>query len=209
MYINEIINKNKSGLIISICIHVLIFCIPFSLIVSPVLQKEIELFVFSDEKPSPPIVKHEKKKPEKKEILKEQIIEPTVQSESNEAMPVAPPPPVEKAYVEYKAEPKTVELRDVEFGSSEGPRFYHKEMPVYPFMARRLGKEGRVVLRLTIDDEGKLLKLEIIEGAGFGFTESAVEAIKKSTFIPAKKEGKPIPSRALLPIKFTLRKTDD
>jgi protein TonB len=209
MYINEIINKNKSGLIISICIHMLIFFIPFSLMVSPVLQKEIELFVFSDEKPPAPMVKTEKKKPEKKEILKEQIIESTVQSESNEAMPVAPPPPVEKAYVEYKAEPKALELRDVEFGSSEGPRFYRKEMPVYPFMARRLGKEGRVVLGLTIDDKGKLLKLEIIEGAGFGFTESAVEAVRKSTFIPAKKEGKPIPSRALLPIKFTLRKTDD
>ena len=155
--------------------------------VGPVLQKEIELFVMGEEKP-PAVQRHEKKKIEKRELPKEQVIEPTVKSESNEAMPAAPPPPVEKTYVEYKAEPKALEPRDVEFGSTEGPRFLHREMPAYPFTARKLGKEGRVLLRLTIDDKGRLLNLEVIEGAGFGFTESAVAAVKKSTFIPAKKK---------------------
>jgi len=52
------------------------------------------------------------------------------------------------------------------------------------------------------------LNLEIIEGSGYGFTESAIEAVRRSTFQPAMKEGKPILSRALLPIKFTLRRTE-
>lgn len=206
MNIQGIISKNKYGFLISIFIHTLILLLPFTLMVSPVIQKEIELFVLSDEKPPAPVIKHEKKKVEKvekKEILNEEIIEPTVHSESTEAIPIAPPPPVEKPFVEYKAEPK-----DVEFGSSEGPRFYHREMPVYPFIARKLGKEGRVVLRLTIDERGRLLNLEVIEGAGYGFTESAIEAVRKSTFVPAKKDGKPILSRALLPIKYALRRTE-
>ncbi len=204
---NQEVMGSQYGTIISIFIHMLILLIPFSLMVGPVLQKEIELFVMGEEKP-PAVQRHEKKKIEKKELPKEQVIEPTVKSESNEAMPAAPPPPVEKTYVEYKAESKAPEPRDVEFGSSEGPRFLHREMPAYPFTARKLGKEGRVLLRLTIDDKGRLLNLEVIEGAGFGFTESAVAAVKKSTFIPAKKEGKPILSRALLPIRFTLRSAE-
>jgi protein TonB len=79
-------------------------------------------------------------------------------------------------------------------------------MPVYPMIARRFGREGKVVLKLTIDKDGNLLNVEVIDRAGYGFTEAAVEAVKKSTFLPAKKDGKPIASRALLPIRFQLER---
>ncbi len=92
------------------------------------------------------------------------------------------------------------------FGASIAPAFLHKEMPVYPMMARRLGREGKVLLRLTVDERGYLLKVEVIEKAGYGFTEAAVEAVKKSTFLPAKKEGRPVASRVFLPIKFQLER---
>lgn len=77
-------------------------------------------------------------------------------------------------------------------------------MPVNPMMARRLGQEGKVVLKLTIGEKGMLREIEVVEKAGYRFTEAAVEAVKKSTFLPAKKDGKPIASRALLPITFQL-----
>jgi len=201
------IMNNKLGLIVSILIHVLILLIPISIMVSPMISKEIELFVLSEEKP--PVQnkpKPEKKKTEKQEqVVEDKVIEPTILTESLQAVISAPPPVVvpPQVYVEPKAEPK-----DVEFGSAEGPKFLHREMPVYPLLARRLNKEGRVLLRLTIDERGRLLNVEVIEGAGHGFTESAVEAVRKSSFLPAKKEGKPIPSKALLPIKFTLRRSE-
>lgn len=93
---------------------------------------------------------------------------------------------------------------ETKFGESIAPAFLHRELPQYPLIARRLGKEGKVVLRLSIDESGNLLSVEILEKAGFGFTEAAVEAVKKSTFLPAKKDGKPVASRALLTIKFKL-----
>lgn len=96
-------------------------------------------------------------------------------------------------------------FQEVEFGTKEGPRFSRRVLPVYPMMARRLGKEGQVLLRLTIDEKGNLSEVEVIEHGGYGFTESAVEAVKKSSFLPALKDGKPIASRALLPIRFNLR----
>jgi hypothetical protein len=52
MHIQNII-KNKLGLIISLFIHVLIFLLPVSMLVSPMLSQEIELFVLNDEKPEP------------------------------------------------------------------------------------------------------------------------------------------------------------
>ena len=90
------------------------------------------------------------------------------------------------------------------FGASVAPAFLHREMPSYPMFARKLGREGKVTLKLTIDEKGNLLNVEVIEKAGYGFTEAAVEAVKKSTFLPAKKDGKPIASRALLPLRFQL-----
>lgn len=94
---------------------------------------------------------------------------------------------------------------DTAFGTINGPKFIYREIPVYPQVARRLGKEGKVVLRLTINEKGELINIEIIESAPYGFTESAIEAVKKSKFLPAMKDGSPISSRAILPIKFVLK----
>jgi TonB family protein len=90
------------------------------------------------------------------------------------------------------------------FGSATGPNFLRREVPVYPFIARRMNKEGRVLLRLTIDEKGKLMNVEVIEAAGFGFTEAALEAVRKSTYRPAIKNGNAVFSLALLPVRFQL-----
>jgi len=90
------------------------------------------------------------------------------------------------------------------FGRRNGPRFMKQVMPRYPLFARRTGREGRVVLRLFIDEEGRLLDVEVVERAGFGFDESALEAVRMSTFLPAVKDGRPVKSRILLPVRFVL-----
>ncbi|NWF74974.1 MAG: energy transducer TonB [Nitrospirae bacterium] len=214
------------GLFLSLFIHVLIFLIPVSLIVKKHIQ-EIELFVtiedayerqdqvlkrqvikklIVEKKMEPEIVKEiikpidipipEDKKIEIVEPAKEIVnLKPMVQAESKQIH-------VEQITPVY-GQPETI---DTEFGSAEAPSFLHKEMPVYPLLAKKLGKEGKVVLRLTIDERGSLLKVEVVDKAGYGFTESAVNAIKKSTFLPAKKDGKPVSSRVILPIRFTLRR---
>jgi TonB family protein len=100
----------------------------------------------------------------------------------------------------------TGNLIETRFGAFVAPAFLHREMPIYPMMARKLGREGRVMLKLTIDEKGNLLDVEVIEKAGYGFTEAAVEGVRKSTFLPAKKDGKAIASRALLPVRFQLER---
>lgn len=94
---------------------------------------------------------------------------------------------------------------ETEFGARGAPAFLKMKRPVYPRLARRLGKEGKVVLRLTIDEKGALTNLDVVEPAGYGFTEAAVEAVKGSTFSPAHEQGRTIASRARLTVRFVLK----
>lgn len=97
---------------------------------------------------------------------------------------------------------RVIELR---FGDHGAPAFLRREIPVYPELARRLGKEGRVLLKLLIDADGKLTNVEVVEGAGYGFTEASVAAVRKSTYAPGHRDGVKVPTRALLPVRFHLQ----
>jgi|GEM_PF-859889 len=93
---------------------------------------------------------------------------------------------------------------ETSFGETNAPTFLHREIPVYPPSARRRGKEGRVVLTLLIDQTGKVRKIDVTQPAGYGLTEAAIEAVRKSTFAPASVNGRKVVSRAVLPVRFKL-----
>ncbi|MBW2557516.1 MAG: energy transducer TonB [Deltaproteobacteria bacterium] len=94
---------------------------------------------------------------------------------------------------------------EVAFGSAEGPRFLKRMLPEYPFKERRLRKTGVVVLMLTIDEVGELIDVEILETSGTGFDDAAIAAVKNSLFIAARRNGRPVACKAMLPIRFKLR----
>lgn len=94
--------------------------------------------------------------------------------------------------------------QDMVLGDTGSPRFIHRETPAYPFMARKLGKEGKVVLRLALDAQGRLQEIDVVEANGFGFAEAACSAIRKSTFAPASQNSRAMPSRVLVTIRFVL-----
>jgi periplasmic protein TonB len=94
---------------------------------------------------------------------------------------------------------------DAEFGAANGPRFAHRIMPQYPRVARQLGKEAVVILRVIIDESGRPIAVEAVKKAGGGFDEEAVRAVKESLFHPARKGGHPVICRAILPIRFQLK----
>jgi protein TonB len=73
---------------------------------------------------------------------------------------------------------------------------------IYPDEARRMGIEGVVVLKLGIDETGKVVLVKVIERAGHGFDEAASKAMWKAKFKPAQgNDGHPLPSS----IKYTYR----
>ena len=56
---------------------------------------------------------------------------------------------------------------------------------IYPPEAKRLGIEG-VVVKLSIDEKGRVVQVEGVERAGHGFDEAAREALRQVKFTPAR-----------------------
>ncbi len=85
------------------------------------------------------------------------------------------------------------------------PGFKTKAAPVYPEQARQLEKEGVVTLEVSISEKGSVLDVVVVQRAGFGFDEAAIEAIKKSHFEPAYVGDQPVAVIVRLPIRFRFR----
>jgi len=84
------------------------------------------------------------------------------------------------------------------------PKLVHFAHAEYPSDARSQGIQGEVVLRLTIDTDGRVIESEIEEPAGHGFDEPARAAALRFRFEPARRDGNPVPSRILFRYRFTL-----
>lgn len=93
---------------------------------------------------------------------------------------------------------------EVGFGTATGISYAQQVKPVYPALARRFNREGRVLLRLTVSETGSLVNVEVVQDPGYGFAAAAVEAARKSRYNPARREGRPFSAQAFLPVRFTL-----
>lgn len=77
--------------------------------------------------------------------------------------------------------------------------------PPYPEMARRLGRQADVGLRVTVAPDGRVTAVEVIGGPfGFGFDDAARRAAFSAVFKPATLDGEPIAMDASLNIEFRL-----
>lgn len=75
----------------------------------------------------------------------------------------------------------------------------------YPAQARRLRVEGRVYVEFVVGKDGKMFDATEVKGIGAGCDKEAVRIIMSSpAWNPAKKRGKPVKQRMVLPITFKL-----
>ena len=75
----------------------------------------------------------------------------------------------------------------------------------YPMALLRAGIEGTVVVRMYVDEHGKLVRdsIRIAESSGYPALDSAaLAAAPKLRFAPALHEGKPVPAPFLQPFQF-------
>lgn len=76
----------------------------------------------------------------------------------------------------------------------------------YPAEAEELGLEGAVVMALDVDTEGLVQRIELLESAGFGFDEAAMNAAANFVFTPAEAgELGAVPIRITYRYEFVLR----
>ncbi|MBM3262731.1 MAG: energy transducer TonB [candidate division Zixibacteria bacterium] len=88
----------------------------------------------------------------------------------------------------------------------ERPRVLKKVEPEYPLLAKMAGIEGLVVLSILIDENGKLVEVQVVKSLGnTGCDEAAVKAVEQYVFAPATVQGKPVAARVTLPVLFSLK----
>ncbi len=86
-----------------------------------------------------------------------------------------------------------------------GAAYLNNPAPEYPALARRKGEQGRVLLKVLVSETGMAEKVQVDTSSGFGkLDQAAVEAVKKWSFIPARRSNQPVSAYVLVPIKFSL-----
>jgi len=84
-------------------------------------------------------------------------------------------------------------------------RYSETPTPLYPESARRNGREGRVLLRVLVDDQGRAKTVEVNTSSGSELLDrAAAEAIKRWRFYPARYGDQPVESWIRIPIEFRL-----
>lgn len=84
--------------------------------------------------------------------------------------------------------------------------YLNNPAPSYPALSRRMGEEGRVVLRVFVNQQGLPTQVELRTSSGFSRLDSvALETVRQWKFMPARRGEQPIGAWVLVPISFNLR----
>jgi len=111
----------------------------------------------------------------------------------SEPAPSAPPP---SAPLPPPSQPKTV---------STGVEYLHAPEPEYPPLARRMGEEGRVTLRVLVNENGRPTRVDVQKTSGSPrLDEAARQAVLRAMFKPHIEDGRATTVYAIVPITFHL-----
>ncbi|MDQ5947139.1 MAG: periplasmic protein TonB [Pseudomonadota bacterium] len=78
--------------------------------------------------------------------------------------------------------------------------------PTYPPLSRRMGEEGKVVLRVLVEPNGRPAQIELKSSSGSPRLDQAgQDAVWRWKFVPAKRGDEAISAWVLVPITFTLK----
>lgn len=77
--------------------------------------------------------------------------------------------------------------------------------PVYPPLARRLGEQGKVLLRVSVGAQGLPESIDVKTSSNSPrLDEAALEAVRRWRFVPARQGDTPISSWVTVPVVFSL-----
>lgn len=110
----------------------------------------------------------------------------------------APPAPVPITAVPGPAEPVVIAARfDADY--LDNPK------PVYPHASRRLGEQGKVLLRVRVSADGAPENVDVKHSSGFPrLDQAALDAVSRWRFVPARRGAEAVSAWVLVPITFNL-----
>jgi protein TonB len=141
-----------------------------------------------------PVVKLQPKPPEPLPLITAPVEAPS----PSPILVAPPPPPPEPAPVAAAPEPATT-------APIFAADYLDNPPPVYPALSRRVGEQGRVVLRVLVNPRGRADDVEIRSSSGHSrLDDAARETVRRWRFVPAKRGDQPVPAWVLIPISFRL-----
>ncbi len=148
--------------------------------------------------PKPPEPKPLPKQPPRQLVAEAPVLSP--------AEPVAPPaPPVPPVEVAPPAPAMPLPVGPVALGGELSVVCPARQPPAYPALSRRLGETGKVVLRVTLDESGKVAKATVDRSSGFArLDEAALTAVRNWRCTPSSRNGRPVEATAVQPFNFVL-----
>lgn len=123
------------------------------------------------------------------------------------AMPAeSPAPAVEAAVVKAPppppAPPAPVTVSQPRFDAD----YLSNPAPAYPAISRRLGEEGKVVLRVQVEPAGHPSQVELKSSSGSPrLDQAALDAVRRWKFIPARRGDEAVAAWVLVPVVFNLK----
>lgn len=174
------------------------------------VQDVLQAFLIVPQRIAPPIIPPAPPQPERKvqRIPKLAAAPPPLSTAAQAALVAPPVAPVETEPAPAAA-PPVAAPPPVAAAPIVEPRFdadyLDNPKPAYPVSSQRRGEEGRVVLRVFVDAEGRAAKVEVQESSGYRrLDESAVTAVTRWRFVPARRGSEPLAAWVRVPIAFSL-----
>jgi TonB family protein len=81
-------------------------------------------------------------------------------------------------------------------------RVVHKVNPEYPDSERASRRQGVVVIKITIDEQGAVSDARVVRSLAPAFDEAALDAVRQWRFAPPQRDGQPVASELTLTINF-------
>jgi len=101
------------------------------------------------------------------------------------------------------SEARVVEDSNAIILSSKGAekRLIHSVPPKYPAEARSRGAQGTIVLKIVVDENGKVASVGLVEGNA-ALANSAIEAVKQWRYRPYERDGKNLSFQTVVIVDF-------
>ncbi|WP_374481161.1 energy transducer TonB [Zoogloea sp.] len=144
------------------------------------------------QRPAPPTMA-----PSKPTLISAATATNAVEATAPAAQPAPPAPPVQAA---AKEAPVTIVPPRFDAAYLSNPA------PEYPRLSRRMGEEGRVLLKVQVGADGRPTDVSVFKSSGFTrLDESARDTVLHSwRFVPARQGDQTVAGTVKVPIDFTL-----
>ena len=132
---------------------------------------------------------------------------PAPNAPTGTTLPQPPAPPITVAVAPAPPAPAPVAPPSpprIELPSSNAD-YLNNPRPAYPPLSKRLGEQGKVLVRVFIETDGSASKAEIAQSSGFDrLDQTALDTVRRWRYVPGKRAGVPEAMWFNVPINFVL-----